>query len=118
MREALSASAVTRLVEQQLASIRDPAVLNLVQSLRVEPYPVERDWAYGTPGQTYSCWTVLEHPPSNTGVAYCDSGFGPTNPWGLVFLGGPNMNMGMSDAWLDSLEGAVRESMAWDGENK
>ena len=109
--------AVTHLVERELAGIRDPAVLALVHRLRVEPYPVEREWDYGAPGERYVCWTVLEHRPSNTGVAYCSAGFGLTQPWGLVFLSGPHMSIGMDSGWFATLEGAVRESMAWDGPN-
>jgi hypothetical protein len=78
---------------------------------------VERDWDYGPGRQRYVCWTVLEHRPSNTGVAYCDASFGPALPRGLVFLSGPHMNIGMDSAWFATLEGAVRESMAWDGPN-
>lgn len=70
---------------------------------------------YGVPGEKYTCWTVLEHPASNTGIAYCEKGFGPTCPWGLIFLSGPHMNIGMDAAWYDTLEGAMLESMAWEG---
>ena len=69
------------------------------------------------PRADYVCWTILEHRPSGTGVAYREEGFGPEFPWGLVFLSGPHMNMGMDSAWFASLEDAVRESRAWDGEN-
>jgi hypothetical protein len=110
-------TAVAALVERELDAISDPAVRDLVHRLRVEPYPVERDWDYGPPDQRYVCWTVLEHRPSDTGVAYCDAGFGPAQPWGLVFLGGPHMNIGMDSAWFGTLEAAVRESMAWDRPN-
>jgi len=109
--------AVTELIERELQAIRDPAIRDLVGRLRVDPYPVERNWDYGAADQTYTCWTVLEHRPSNTGVAYCDAGFGPTCPWGIVFLAGPHMNIGMDSGWFSSLECAVRESMAWEGEN-
>jgi hypothetical protein len=109
--------AVGLLVNRELDAISDPAVRDLVYRLRVEPYPVERDWDYGAPDERYVCWTVLEHQPSNTGVAYCDAGFGPVHAWGLVFLSGPHMNIGMDSAWFATLEGAVRESMAWDGPN-
>ena len=109
--------AVTDLVERELGGIGDPAVLALVQQLRVEPYLVERQWDYGAPGERYVCWTVLEHRPSNTGVAYCDAGFGPVHPWGLVFLSGPHMSIGMDSGWFARLEDAVRESMAWEGPN-
>jgi hypothetical protein len=108
---------VAELVDRELAGIRDPEVRDLVQRLRVEPCLVERDWDYGAPDERHECWTILEHRPSNTGVAYCDAGFGPGSPWGLVFLSGPHMNIGMDSAWFATLEAAVRESMAWDGLN-
>jgi hypothetical protein len=57
---------------------------------------------YGPPGQKYTCWTVLEHRPSNTGIAYCEEGFGPSFPWGLIFLSGPHMNIGMDAGWKHS----------------
>ena len=81
------------------------------------PYPVERDWDYGNSGERFVCWTVLEHPDSNTGIAYCAQGFGPKHPWGLVFLSGPYMSIGMDSGWYASLEDAMRESMAWDRPN-
>ncbi|CAG0933531.1 hypothetical protein TFLX_03094 [Thermoflexales bacterium] len=69
----------------------------------------------GKKGQTYPCWIVLEHKESNTGIAYCDYGFGPKDPWGLVFLSGDSM--GMDSGWFSSLEDAFRESMAREGPN-
>jgi hypothetical protein len=114
---AVDLKTVAELVDRELAGIRDPAVRDLVRRLRIEPFPVDRDWDYGAPDERYECWTILEHRPSNTGVAYCDAGFGPASPWGLVFLGGQHMNIGMDSAWFATLEAAVRESMAWDGLN-
>jgi len=108
---------VTELVERELAVIHDQALLDLIRRLRVEPYPLERTWDYGAPGQRYVCWTVLEHEPTNTGIAYCDAGFGPKHAWGLVFLSGPHMSIGMDSSWFGSLESAVRESMAWEWDN-
>ena len=61
------------------------------------------------------CWTVLEPQPSGIGIAFCEDGFGPDFRWGIVFLSGPHMNMGMDSAWFATLEDAVRESPAWDG---
>jgi hypothetical protein len=104
-------------VERELSAIHDRPLLDLVRKLLVVPYAVERDWDYGAPGQKYVCWTVLEHPPSGTGIAYCEQGFGPEFPWGLVFLSEPDTSMGMDCSWFASLEDAVRESQAWDGEN-
>ena len=108
---------VGRLVEEELAKISDQALLDVFRPLLVPPQPVERGWDYGTPDQKFVCWTVIEHAPSNTGIAYCDSGFGPANPWGLVFLSGEHMSIGMDCGWYTRLEDAMRESCAWDGPN-
>lgn len=93
----------------------DQAVRDLIQQLCIEPYPVERDWDYGAPRQRHVCWMVLEHPPSNTGLEYCEAGFGPVHPRGLVNLSGSRMNIGMDSAWFARLEDAVRESLARTG---
>jgi hypothetical protein len=104
-------------VKKELARIADPALVAAIRRLLVPPYPVDRDWDYGRPGEKYACWTVLEHAPSKTGIAYCDSGFGPSYPWGLVFLSGEQMSIGPDYCWYASLEDAMRESPAWDQPN-
>jgi hypothetical protein len=43
--------------------------------------------------------------------------FGPRDPWGLLFIAGRHLSMGMDSGWFISLEDAVRASMAWDGKN-
>jgi len=113
----MNANTITGLVERELARIADPNLFAAIRSMLVHPYPVERDWDYGSPGQKYTCWIVLEHRASNSGIAYCESGFGPSSPWGLVFLWGPFMNMGMDSAWFAHLEDAMRDSPAWDPPN-
>lgn len=111
------AKRVSEMVEQELANVADTKLSSRVRELLVPPYPVERVWDYGLPGEHFTCWTILEHHDSNTGIAYCEHGFGPRHPWGLVFLSGPHMNIGMDSAWFVSLEDAMRDSMAWGGAN-
>jgi len=113
----LSAKEVSSLVGEQLERITDAALLARIRELLIIPYPVERDWDYGRAGEKFTCWTVLEHPPSNTGIAYSLQGFGPSDPWGLVFLSGEHMGIGMDSGWFPTLESAMRDSMAWDGPN-
>jgi hypothetical protein len=109
---------IKELVAAELERISDPALLARIRELLVEPVPVEREWDYGPPGQHFTCWTVLEHRPSNTGVAYCAQGFGPSCPWGLVFLSGSHTNIGMDCSWYETLQDAVQESMFWADPNR
>jgi hypothetical protein len=108
---------ISVLVEKELHRIVDPRLVQRIRELLVTPYPVERLWDYGAPDEQFTCWTVIEHAPSNTGIAYCAHGFGPHSPWGLVSLSGPHMSIGMDAGWFASLEGAMRNSRAWDGPN-
>jgi len=107
-------TAIAKLLDEELATISDADLVAAIRRLLVRPYSVEREWDYGQPGEKYICWTVLEHPPSNTGIAYCAMGFGPACPWGLVWLSGERMNIGMDSGWFATLEDAMRESCAWD----
>jgi hypothetical protein len=113
----ISSAEVERLVGDQIARITQPELLLLIESLRVPPRCELRAWDYGRRGDAYPCWIVLEHRASNTAVAYCVRGFGPSYPWGLLFMDGPHMSMGMDSGWFTTLEDAVRESMAWEGDN-
>jgi hypothetical protein len=113
------AAAVKALVERELSNLTDPRVLAFVRSLLVEPRLELRDWDYGEPGQQYPCWIVLDDSAgSDTGIAYCESGFGPKCPWGLLFLEASTSEaaryngMGMDSGWYASFLGAFFESMA------
>jgi hypothetical protein len=110
---ALSASEVSALVEEQLARLTNPQVVRLIRSLLVPPRCELRPWDYGAPDTHYPCWIVAEHAASKTGFAYCEEGFGPGSPWGLLWISGEHLNMGMDCGWFDSLEDAVRDSFAW-----
>jgi hypothetical protein len=110
---ALSASEVSAFVDEQLARVADPQASALIRSLLVPPRCELRPWDYGPPGTEYPCWIVAEHTPSNTWIAYCEQGFGPSFPWGLLFLSGAHLNMGMDCGWYESLEEAFRDSCAW-----
>jgi hypothetical protein len=114
---ATRAEEIAQRVKQELERITDDRLKARICELLVTPYPVERDWDYGAPGEHFTCWTVLEHRASNTGIAFCAQGFGPSYPWGLVSLSGPHMSIGMDSGWFISLEQAMRDSMAWDGPN-
>jgi hypothetical protein len=101
------------MVNRELESLTDSRVVNHVRSLLVQPRSIVRAWDYGAPDEAYACWSVLEHPKSNSGIAYCEQGFGPANPWGLVFLTGKEqMSIGMDSGWFSRFLDAYFESSA------
>ncbi len=109
----VTSTQIKTLVDVELSALHDTRVISHIRGLLVEPIVVLREWDYGTPDQSYPCWSVLNHPKSNTGIAYCEFGFGPRNPWGLVGLSGEsNMSIGMDSAWFESFLDAYFESHA------
>jgi len=97
----IDAQKLTNLIDNELAQLTDSRVVAHILALRCEPTVTLRRWNYGRDDERYPCWTVLRHAASNTGIAYCEHGFGPRSPWGLVFLEGDDAltSIGGDDAW-------------------
>jgi hypothetical protein len=110
------AAEIRALVEAEIERITQPDLVEAVRKQLIPPRCEERPWDYAE-DQTYPCWLVAEHPESNTAIAYCEQGFGSCHPWGLLFISGPNMGMGMDSNWFISLEQSFRESPGWQGTN-
>jgi hypothetical protein len=96
----VTATSLTALIEGEISVLKDPRVINHIRGLLIAPQPQMRPWDYGTPGEAYECWLVLADASSNAGIAYCESGFGPATPWGLVSVQGQYMSMGMDSGWF------------------
>jgi hypothetical protein len=96
-----SPESITALLELELSALSDSRVVDHIRSLLVTPKCQSRPWDYGQPGEEFPCWLVLEHLVSNTAIAYCEQGFGPEMPWGLLFLTGKHMSMGMDSGWFE-----------------
>jgi hypothetical protein len=104
---AIDAANIQRLFDEQVARIVDPTVSALVQRWRVAPRCELRLWSYAA--VNLPCWLVLEDKELNVGVAYCEHGFGPKCPWGLLRLTGHRVHMGDDSQWFPTLEQAVRD---------
>jgi hypothetical protein len=55
---------ISSLVRREIPGITQTELVDRIQEFLVVPYPVEREWDYGAPGEKLTCWTVLEHAPS------------------------------------------------------
>jgi hypothetical protein len=109
----IDAEALRALVDSELEHLSDARVKAQIRRLLVASQPVLRDWDYGKPGEQFPCWPVLSDSTSNTGIAYCESDFGPRNPWGLVWLEGDEkqqMSMGMDCGWFPTFLDAYFDS--------
>ncbi len=107
----LDAEHLKRLIQNELARVHDKRVRTHIQSMLIEPHAILRDWDYGPPGQQYLCWMVIKDTVTFTEIGYCENGFGPTCPWGLVSSEDGD-TMGMDSGWYTTLMGAYFESAA------
>jgi hypothetical protein len=107
-----SSADIDSLFEEETARITQPDLLDLIARLRVPTRCEQRPWDYGEPNDAYPCWIVLEHPESNTCIAYCEEGFGPRDPWGLLFI---RTYLGMGWTQAGSCRSKTRCAAAWRG---
>jgi len=108
----ISSRQLTALIEQELTTIDDTRVIDLIRSLLIEPKKEPRAWEWDKLQPKYLCWSVLEDRKHDTGIAYSEFGFGPENPWGLVFINGPKgeLTFGQDPGWCKSFLDAFFES--------
>ncbi len=107
----VDAESLKHLIAEELVRVQDARVVSHIRSLLIEPYAIMRDWDYGAPGQQYPCWMVLNDPVTDAELGYCEEGFGPERPWGLVGSG-ERRSMGMDSGWFTSFMDAYFESFA------
>lgn len=88
-------------IETELKAINDAVVLAFIRARLIEPHIVMRDWDYGVPTRQLPCWTVFEDCSRDLALVYCDEGFGPRTPWGMVWIGnsGRPTSLGMDTGW-------------------
>src|SRR5262245_52115164 len=100
------AADISEIVRTELDRITEERVRHAIAGLLVTPRCEDRPWNYGAADATFPCWIVLEHLESDTGIAFCEEGFGPRSPWGLLFLSGDHLSMGDDSGWFRTLEDA------------
>lgn len=87
-----------------------PELAACMRRFIVAPPCILRPWSYGP--EIFACWSVLEDPRSRTGIAYCETGFGPKCPWGLVWITDreADLDIGADSAWFLPLTDAFQDS--------
>ena len=110
----IDSDAIKQLIDRELATVSDRRVISHIRGMLIEPYSLLRLWDYGEKGEQYPCWIVLKDTESAAEIAYCEFGFGPKCPWGLVSSGDApaNQHMGMDSGWYTCFLDAFFESYA------
>jgi hypothetical protein len=108
----VSAEVLKSLIESELATVSDARVTAHVRRALVEPHVVLCNWDYGEPGQQHPCWIVLKDAHSGGEIAYCEDGFGPRSPWGLITSVDGDRSMGMDSGWFTTFLDAFFDSTA------
>jgi hypothetical protein len=107
---------IQALVAEQLALIEDPGRRGALERLLVPPRQEWRDWDYGEPGERYPYWVVAEARDRGQILVYCEHGFGPESPWGILSIDEPeDATLGMDSQWNWYLEEAFVRYGLWDG---
>jgi hypothetical protein len=108
-----SATEVATKLDEDLANLRDPRVIASIRAFRLAlPTPIRLAWDYGKPGDMFDGWLVFHDQRQRTGILYCDHGFGPKNPWGLIATGESCPSMGMDSGWFDRFLDAYFDSFS------
>jgi hypothetical protein len=110
----MSADDISKIVETELTKLSSPEIADAIRPLLVPPKHHLRLFEYSPTHERFECWTILEHPPSDTGIAFSNFGFGPKLPWGLIGLSPGHDHYGMDSGWFTSLEDAFCDTWASD----
>ena len=102
-----SSAEVKQLVGEQLALIADAHLRDEAARVLIEPMLHDVPWDYGEEGEAFACWIIADLRPGHPHVvAYCDRGFGPDDPFGIIDA--DLSSMGMDAQWFETLEGVLR----------
>ena len=103
-------SALLALIEAELAAVADPAAREAMRGVMLaDPIAMRCAWDYGAADETFPCWRVAAREDCGVGVVYCELGFGPKCPWGLVWLNEAVPRMGMDSGWFCALREALAD---------
>lgn len=110
----MTSADVAELIRDDMKALHDARVVSHVASLLVSPpRRLQLGWVYGSAGEEYEGFLVLNHPRSSTAIVYCQYGFGPEAPWGMIFNDrGSPPSMDMSDGWFPRFMDTYFQSQA------
>jgi hypothetical protein len=101
-------AAFRKLLAIEKKCFQNAYALKRFSELEVELEVGRLKWDYGN--EIFDCFIVFKDIHTNTGIVYSEFGFGPKNPWGLIFLS--KMNSGMDSGWFNNLFDCFMDTFA------
>jgi hypothetical protein len=93
------------LVDEELARILPAGRRDELATFLCEPHATTLGWDYGASGARVPVWIVAKSTDGEAALVYSDTGFGPSFPWGYVWVS--NDSCGMDSHWHSGLEDAA-----------
>lgn len=109
----LDSELIQNLVEEQISGIKDNDRQSALRAIIVDPYVELREWDYAE-NTKYQCWIIAKPKNDDHVFAYCNEGFGPNTPWGIIKKDS-NGSMGPDACWHTFLEDLFIATGRWDG---
>jgi hypothetical protein len=107
------AAQISAAIDADLRNLRDPRVRAHIEAFRLPtPTPIRLGWDYGKADEAFDGWLVFDDREHHDGIAFCDQGFGPRTPWGLINTGDAYPRMGMDSGWFHRFMDAYFEAAA------
>ena len=108
---------LTEMIEAEIALVDDEPIRARIRALLLEPQEIECRWDYWVWDkekfqETYPCWAVLADTwPSGKriGIVFCEHGFGPLSPWGLIRIDEEKPSMGQDSGWFRTFREAAAD---------
>jgi hypothetical protein len=98
-------SDILNLIEVELTKVREISRRENLRTVLVPLQMLSLKWEYGKPDERFECWLVGMSSDGQKRLLYCDCGFGPTYPWGIV--SNDSDWLGMDSQWHEALEDAA-----------
>jgi hypothetical protein len=109
----MNSESVQKLVEEQISAISDNDRQFALRAIVVNPYMELREWDYAE-NTKYQCWIIAEPKNDNYVFAFCNKGFGPNAPWGIIKKD-IHGSMGPDACWYTYLDDLFIGAGRWDG---
>lgn len=103
---------ISDMINAEMSQLLDQGITEKIRTMLVFPEEIQcawqyKEWQHDT-NNLFPCWKVLVT-EDNACIVYCEYGFGPRYPWGLISIESSPPSMGDDSSWHASFVDAVAD---------